>query len=218
MLERYRAKLQTGRLVNYWSDESQLCLALLGSLNAMSKRTPRPGWIRGGGKSPAELQQAITELEYANKELTTLVEGSIVELVRWRLRNGFCVRYSCDVEGVPKEAALEISWKHLANYVLPRTKWATEPDTLDGIIRAFIEGEAKQSGLMLAKEELDKIKNALLANGLLSAIMDLSGHRRYQTASVGWAFVGDALESYEAMTRGFWADIRRTITRHLDKP
>jgi hypothetical protein len=220
MLECYREKLSTNRLVRYWKDESELCLGLLSSLSAMSRRFPRRGWIRGGDKSPEELQRAIDDLEISKRQLTSLTEGSMLNIIKWRLRNNLDVQFSFASGGVYTESCLETSWRNLANYLLPRIKYERDLEILNATIREFIENTAKRAQITVAEEELDKIRKTFLENGLINIVINGLGQRSFATSGFGWAFVGDEAEKHEMTVNknlGFWADIEQTITRHLNK-
>ena len=58
-LENFRKRLAQGRLAVFWSDETELCLSLVSSLAAITKRRPRPGWVRGSEQSTEDLLRKI---------------------------------------------------------------------------------------------------------------------------------------------------------------
>lgn len=69
LLERFRQRLSTGRLVSYWKDETELCYRLINSLATTTKKYPGQGWVRGGKESQEELLRKIVALEEENRTL-----------------------------------------------------------------------------------------------------------------------------------------------------
>lgn len=75
-LEKFIEKVSVGRQVKYWSDDSDLAIKVLLSLNYEFLNNPRPGWIRSNyqvsDKSEYETRQLVLknqELENSNKLL-----------------------------------------------------------------------------------------------------------------------------------------------------
>ena len=81
-LERFRAKLQAGRLVKFWSDESELKSQAILSLVKSFSDFPQQGWSRDAGPASSETLAELEEVrrrldreQRIRRELHQLLEG-----------------------------------------------------------------------------------------------------------------------------------------------
>jgi hypothetical protein len=220
LLERFRLRLSTGRLVKHWKDESQLCLELLGSLVAMSKRFPRPGWVRGGSKSPEELEKRIGELEIKSNQLEKLVYGPMSELVRQRLGKKLEIPFASPSNVQRPADALETEWQVLLDYICPRAKQLLPRSQFDDLIRQFVVENTKIADAHVSDSEAKNIRAKLFDNGIVTTMENLRGDAFIVTDHFGHQVARTGIEIYEASVRqnnGFFEDLGDLLNKHLFK-
>jgi hypothetical protein len=153
MLERFRSRLCTGRLVAFWENETELCLHLVDSLITTAQKYPRNGWIRGAKENPEDLLRKIIELEDANSKLkSTLqltVDAPIVDHIKGLLdkqKVEIVCKCRTSAESAVQEETVHTSLLEIAQYVIP--KMAYDPregvytqighEAVEGIIKNFV--------------------------------------------------------------------------------
>ncbi len=62
-LEKFRKKVQKGRLVNYWSNPDDLKAKVLSSIPLAISQQPRTGWVRADEVTNEALQEAVEDLK-----------------------------------------------------------------------------------------------------------------------------------------------------------
>lgn len=80
-LEKFRKKVQKGRLVNYWNSPVDLKAKVLSSLPTAFLQQPRTGWVRADEVTNEALQEAFEGIkkEIAELNATNQVEGSKID-------------------------------------------------------------------------------------------------------------------------------------------
>jgi len=206
MLDRFRNRLSTGRLVAYWKDETELCLRLVHSLARTSKTYPRDGWIKGG-EDPETLLRRILELEDANKklesEIVSLRDASVVDRIRDKLAQRTVrvqFRYTgpadADVNAMEDFTGLET-----AMFILPRLGF-TKPNErhqvtdreLLSAVQSLVARRTKKNEVSVSNETVREIGDMLAGFGLvnLSAYPD-GGTQFVMVTAPGFGLVQDEL-------------------------
>lgn len=78
-LDTFRKKVETGRLVKYWSNADELDALVAKSLPKTIKMFPRTGWVRANLQTSAEALHEINLLRKENAQLTAFKEKYIKE-------------------------------------------------------------------------------------------------------------------------------------------
>ena len=78
-LEKFRKKVEKGRLVKYWSNADELDAEVAKSLPKTIKLFPREGWVKASLQTNAETLQEINQLRKENAELRRFKEKYIKE-------------------------------------------------------------------------------------------------------------------------------------------
>jgi hypothetical protein len=79
-LNEFRAKVQTGRLVKFWTTSTELPGMVALSLSTAIKRYPAVGWVRGNATASTELLEEVNNLRKKNDELQKAVKKMSSEL------------------------------------------------------------------------------------------------------------------------------------------
>ena len=180
MLDRFRSKLSTGRLVAHWKDETELCLRLINSLATTSKKQPRNGWVKGG-EDPEVFLRRILELEDTNKklqsEINSLRDASIVDRIRDQLaRRTFQVQFQHVAPDNSSVDALEnFTGLEVASFILPRLGFTSRNERyqvtdkeLATALKELISQRTKKSGIAVSKEIVGEIGEMLAGFGLVT--------------------------------------------------
>ncbi len=69
LLQNFRDRLKTGRLVEFWTEGSDLCANVLIAVANSTNLKPRPGWIRGDQAIDPKVLQDMERLRIENTEL-----------------------------------------------------------------------------------------------------------------------------------------------------
>ncbi len=98
-LERFRSKLSSGSLINFWNNSNELGLLVVNNLMDSFKRRPAIGWVRSDAVQPQD-KAKIFELQSRILELEALVK-----------------KYSEDFD--PLVQAREIGYQNLRSQIVP---------------------------------------------------------------------------------------------------
>ncbi|MEQ5316082.1 DUF4062 domain-containing protein [Providencia vermicola] len=74
-LERFKSKVQSGRMVKFWKDISELAGAVSLSLNKTIKMYPAIGWVRANKIASSEILEEINELRKENNILKITLDN-----------------------------------------------------------------------------------------------------------------------------------------------
>lgn len=183
MLDAFRRRLSTGRLVAYWKDETDLCLHLIDSLNTTVAKYPRNGWIRGARENPEDLLRRIVELEDANQRLrdglAASTEAPIIDHLKYLLgKKNIQLDYIySDLEsGTVQNDSYSASLLDIGRFALPRMgynasrrSWTQVRDSvLEDALREFIRGQTEREATGVDQSTLDETAKALSDFGLIT--------------------------------------------------
>jgi hypothetical protein len=79
LLEAFRAKLQTGRIVEFWRDANDLCAKVLIAVGNAVNLRPGVGWVRGDQAIDPKVLQETERLRIENAELRQKLADSSAE-------------------------------------------------------------------------------------------------------------------------------------------
>ena len=206
MLERFRSRLCTGRLVAFWENETDLCLNLIDSLNTTAKKYPRNGWIRGAKENPEDLLRRIGELEDANQKLKgtlqVTVDAPIVDHIR-SLLNKMNVeidyKYSASAGNTTEEQKLSTTLLEIAQYVIPRMAYDPREDSytqvsheyVEGTIKKFVSERTGRAVVFISESTVDDFIYSIEKLGLLTSTIGFQGRKSVIVASPGGQLVRD---------------------------
>lgn len=81
-LNEFKASLQAGRLVDYWTDMNQLAANVIIAVSNAQNLSPGIGWVRGSSAIDPKLIQELELLRVENADLkSTLAKNSLGELI-----------------------------------------------------------------------------------------------------------------------------------------
>jgi hypothetical protein len=199
MLNDFRKRLETGRLVAFWSDEADLCLKLLRSLQAMTRRNPRPGWVRGGKEAPEKLLARIVDLEASNKVLQgSLYEyqnGPLVENIRKRLKGTELTISFFQSMSNSEEERVTVPWQEFCDFAFPKLMRARGDDGFAELVLEFIEHKTGKKPVRYYRETVEGIIDTLKENGLLSDWQQFH-HTVYLVSKLGFYFARTAIQEH----------------------
>jgi hypothetical protein len=206
MLDRFRERVSTGRLVAYWKDETELCRRLVNSLATTSTMYPRNGWIKGG-EDPQILLRRILELEDANKklesEIISLRDASVVDRIRDKLAQSTVrvqFRYTSP-EDVGVNAMEDFTGLETAMFILPRLGF-TKPNERHQVtdreflsaVQGLITRRTKKNGVFVSNETAQEIGHMLAAFGLVNLSEYPDGGTKFvMVTAPGFRLVQDEL-------------------------
>jgi hypothetical protein len=199
-LDAFRRRLADRRLAAFWKDETELCLALVGSLAATAKRHPRLGWVRGSERSVEDLLRRIVDLEEENTSLKSTIDRPLIDHVRRLLAAGFRLYYfvqTSESDPAPTEASKDVSWQETAGYILPRIDKLTSADKFEQIVIEFVQSVSEDKVASVAKSTISQVRATFRRFGLIGDYKTLDGRDVILTSNLGAEFAQEEIKNYE---------------------
>ena len=166
MLERFRRKLNTGRLVSHWKDETELCYRLINSLAMTTKKYPGRGWVRGGKESPEDLLRKIVALEEENRALQKTIldqqQEPLASRIMRLLEGGVNIKYKYTInsDDTIRDDVVPVSGLKIAQFLIPRLKQ-------QALVRSATDdlrwGEEKLFSSLVSKLVVEMTKNHVVS-------------------------------------------------------
>jgi len=121
----FRHKVQQGRLVKEWSDNTTLISSIIISLQETFAAYPAEGWVRASGVDNSELLKQINGLHLENTELKKIV-NSQYSIDTEMLSQGkdtflFKMKYNKDYGGISsiQDWSGNLTWDQIFHYIAP---------------------------------------------------------------------------------------------------
>jgi hypothetical protein len=117
-LEKFRNRLSTGRLINYWTQPEDLCTAVAIAVANQVNLTPGVGWVRGDEAIDPKIMQDIERVRVENDGLKRRLEQFEGNPEKPFIYGGFGSRQVILKAGVPgRDAEYDIvAYVTMANY------------------------------------------------------------------------------------------------------
>jgi Domain of unknown function (DUF4062) len=201
-LRSFITKVQSGRLVQAWSNASELSLKVTQSLTHAMKLKPGIGWVRGNIPASVEILSEINELRKLYQaqaqeiaELNRQTKGRIHHLAP--LGQTITLRFlDASFGGTALTASsYEVTWETIAKLILPSFINKSDDRTISSILTDYTGASVGFSNSFLSPEDLDTITVQLIAYGFLSYV-----NGRLQLSESGMQAVLD-LKSVRATKR-----------------
>ena len=205
MLERFRARLSTGRLVSYWNDETELCYRLINSLATTARKYPRDGWVRGGKETREELLTKIITLEEEIKTLQKHIldqqQIPLADRISKLLNDEIEVKYETKLESSEETRADVVILRSMdiARFVIPRLGSVTGETKFSDIISDLVRITTENSALSIDPASLRAIQSSFSGFGLINVTVNGLGHILFIRTELGESVVGaEAIKAFES--------------------
>lgn len=192
LLDQFKEKVSSGRLVKYWNDPKELPGKVVISLNSAIRRKPAVGWIRGNREAPPEALSELIGLRDENARLREAIKNRntpeqdriLVDLNRvinlqFSKQDSYSHSVGLSSAGLgsgPKVHDFSIS---LGEIVSKIGYDFLEPAALDGFKKLIPERETRSmmglgasrglfpTEISLTKNSIEKVRLSLVATGIL---------------------------------------------------
>jgi len=186
-LDKFRQKVETGRLVQFWKNADDLNAKVAVSLPKTIKMFPRTGWVKANLMTNSESLQEINDLRKENEELRAFKlryeteMNYAIDIADWN--EEFCAHFhdkysdSFWIDSVPK-VVFEIShtwidWFIIFSTSLDRHSYRNKG--IKDIISEEVELKEKQSNLYIMNSDFATIRYQFIAYGLITRETNSSG-------------------------------------------
>ncbi len=176
-LDAFRKKVETGRLVKYWSNADELDALVAKSLPKTIKMFPRTGWVRANLQTNAEALHEINMLRKENAQLKAFKEKYIKEhnyienIADWDEIFGVHCNYE-DNKSKKKEQIVTNSWEEwfriIALEVDRDDSLFGKLDDFDLILKMAIQNNYIKSAVKVNPTDSETIKYQLQGYGVIS--------------------------------------------------
>lgn len=182
MLNNFRDKVSTGRLIQFWSNPEELAGKVATSLSLTIMQTPTVGWVRANLQSTAEalqqenelrkelatLKNYVSQLEKEREETKSLKNmSSLDDLITIRFTH---VWWSTSIhQNVNNNYETPLSWGGLFESIAPRLMDFPNEDRARTIVEAILgeKNNITRGRIAINKEDFDTIKIQLIALELI---------------------------------------------------
>ena len=182
MLNNFRDKVSTGRLIQFWTNPEELAGKVATSLSLTIMQTPAVGWVRANLQSTAEalqqenelrkelatLKNYVSQLEKEKEETKSLKNmSSLDDIITIRFTH---VWWSTSIhQDVNKNYETPLSWGGLFESIAPRLMDFPNEDRARTIVEAILgeKNNITRGRIAINKEDFDTIKIQLIALGLI---------------------------------------------------
>ena len=182
MLNNFRDKVSTGRLIQFWTNPEELAGKVATSLGLTIMQTPAVGWVRANLQSTAEALQQENELR---KELATLKKyvsqiekereetkslknmSSLEDIITIRFTH---VKWSTSIhQDIHTKYETPLSWGVLFESIAPRLMDYPNEDKARTIVETILgeKNNITSGRIAINKEDFDTIKIQLIALELI---------------------------------------------------
>jgi hypothetical protein len=171
-LNSFRDKVQTGRMVRFWSNRDQLVSAMMQAITKAINTYPASGWIRGDAAASDDILQECLQLRSAFDELSAqynaLVASTSTELEGLAsLEEPFEIRYTYHSGDSRRKASIQMTWDLILRIVGPNLYSPASPSTINANLKSFIHNQNNASYVTVNEMDADTIKIHFHALGLL---------------------------------------------------
>ena len=171
-LNSFRDKVQTGRMVRFWSNRDQLVAAMMQAITKAINTYPTSGWIRGDAAASDEILQGFLQLRSAFDELSAvhnaLVASSSTVLEGLAsLEEPFEIKYTYHAGSSRRTASMQVTWDLILRIVGPNLYSPASPSTINATLKSFIHNQNNASYVTVNEMDADTIKIHFHALGLL---------------------------------------------------
>lgn len=180
-LDKFRKKVETGRLVKYWENADELNAEVAISLPKIIKTYPRTGWVKANLIANSELLQEINELRKENESLRAYkarfekdINGAI-DIADWdeiftvHLEKDYW--YTWDNTDNQENITFEFSYTWLELFKIAAIKLDSNMSVniTDVFSSAINEKEnIKESGIRIAPDDLTTIRHQFITYGVIT--------------------------------------------------
>ena len=183
-LEKFREKVSTGRLIQFWTNPEDLAGKVATSLSLSIIQAPAIGWVRANLQSTveslqqenelrkelADLRKYVEKLENEKKENESLKDlASLDDIFTVRFQNSYYSSYSRNY--MKENFELRTSWGKLFESIAPRLmnfpNEARAKKIVEEVVSEMSGGEFKGT-ISVNKEDFDTIKIQFMATGLIN--------------------------------------------------
>ncbi len=205
LLDRFRERLSTGRLISYWKDETELCYRLINSLATTTKKYPRDGWVRGGKETQEELLRKIVALEEETKilqnQLLDQKQIPLAERIIELLNKQTEIRYTykqAQHDETPHDGLLTLDNNNIAQFLVVRLQNALPEYRFYELIGDLIQRTTGHNVLGVDIVSVKTVRSALSSLGLISVTMNGLGDIQIIRTDLGEKVIGaDVIKAFE---------------------
>lgn len=176
-LDAFRKKVETGRLVKYWSNADELDALVAKSLPKTIRMFPRTGWVRANLQTNAEALHEINLLRKENAQLKTFKEKFIKEhnyiedIADWD--ETFYVHFNYeDSRSKKKEQVVANPWEEwfriIALEIDRDVSLFGKSDDFYSILKMAIQNNYIKSAIKVNPTDSEKIKYQLLGYDVIN--------------------------------------------------
>jgi hypothetical protein len=171
-LNSFRDKVQTGRMVRFWSNRDQLVAAMMQAITKAINTYPASGWIRGDAAANDDILQEFLQLRSAYDELSAMHNALVVNASTKleglaSLDEPFEVGYTYHAGDSRRSSSIHVTWDLIFRIVGPNLYTPAAPSTININMKTFIHNHNKASFVTVNEMDADTIKIHFHALGLL---------------------------------------------------
>ncbi len=179
LLDAFRQKISTGRLVQYWTTRENLDVRVTKSLARAFTDDPKAGWIRGDTAAGSDILAQINQLRNENDALKLLNAHLVAEsqpslngLAQLDDEVSIRYEYSDPVrgKGVTSRAGITITWKDVLVAVGPSLMHPQTPHVLTESFNIWlVQNTHVRSSAKIILTDANKIKIHLMALNFITS-------------------------------------------------
>ena len=211
-LEKFRKKVQKGRLVNYWTNPDDLKAKVISSLPMAFTVQPRTGWIKANTVTSGFLQDLVTDLKKEINEIKATKKGGEnkkdTDLMNWDKTFTISIYHYEDYKTGLDDGLIP------ASYVTETTKitltWRSWFINIAQKIE-FIDLDNKRVFFKLDEKEYQYTYGRLLKYPMSKVILETSGidPKKYtlskeSLASIRYKFLSNDLITFDSLLSRPW--------------
>lgn len=182
MLNNFREKVSTGRLIKFWTNPGELVGEVATSLSWAIMQCPAVGWVRANMQSTTEALIQENELRKelaATKDYVSQLEKEVKEAKSLNdlssLDDGITIRFTHKwwsnsiFQDIVTKCDISLSWGELFESIAPRLMDYPNEDRARTIIENILgeKNNTTNGQIIINNEDFDTIKIQLIALGLI---------------------------------------------------